>query len=281
MMIRQLAICCTSDGVIGYNGALAFHSKLDMAMFVKFTKRTVLVCGRKTAQEMVERGFVPSAERPLLVISENGVLDFTVDSKPVHIYYAFNYETAIDMAEEIAESSCLTGYTIVGGKSIYDQFFASKDEIDAAYLALIDSSQEHMEEEALKIRLDLPVGADVEKAVRAKLVNGVASATNDTAVTVELSEPAGQRAVCNFVFMYAASILDPKSVRVTAGGYLRIKAVDGEHVLHTTSIQAYSRERDRDCMTIIANGLSFKIRLNSVQEINFLQHTLDQLIVKK
>lgn len=271
-MIRQLSICCSSDGLVGYDGELAFWSAEDMANFKKFTKRTVLIVGRVTANEMIALKFKPTAERPLVVISANGQLD----AEPIpHVYYSANLDDAILDATVLAETAGLCGYTIAGGKSVYQEFLSSTYNLDAAYVATIDADQAVFADKLLEVRLDLPKGKTVLNMINARIVHP-RNIVNET--TLVLSHPEGLRAKCRFEFIYDAMSYLPDRVRVTPGGYIKVSAMDGEHSFHFATVTRYTRERERNAMRITANGHEFLIRLDSSSDINFLQHTLDQLV---
>jgi dihydrofolate reductase len=271
-MIRQLSICCTSDGLIGFDGQLAFWSAEDMANFKKFTKRTVLIVGRVTANEMIGVGFKPTAERPMIVISANGCLD---DEPIPHVYYAQSLDDAIIDAGVFANTAGLCGYTIIGGKSVYQEFFSSDHKIDVAYVATVDANQECFAEEHLKVKIDLPEGKTVCDLVNAKMLSTYSQVVEKTVV---LSKPDSLKAKCRFEFIYDRMSFAPTAVRVTPAGFLKIKAVDGEHAFHLSTVTRYTRERERNAIRILANGHEFLIRLESLAEINFLHHTLDQLV---
>jgi len=271
-VIRQLSICCSSDGLVGYDGELAFWSAEDMANFKKFTKRTVLIVGRVTANEMIEVGFKPTAERPMIVISANGYLD----AEPIpHVYYAQSLDDAIVDADVFANTAGLCGYTIIGGKTVYQEFFSSNHEIDVAYVATVDANQDCFADEHLKVKIDLPEGKSVRDLINSKLTNPYNDVVEKTVV---LSKPDSVKAKCRFEFIYDAFKFKPASVRVTPSGFVKINAMDGEHAFHYSTVTRYTRERERNAMRIVANGHEFLIRLEGSAEINFLQHTLDQLV---
>lgn len=124
-MLKQVALSMTPKGVIGVGDRLFVTSSTDFSAFVNFTKNTVMIVGMKTARQMFDAGVTPSRKRPMLVVMTRDGLPnwFKTDTSP-YIYFAkeFNAET-LALAESIAQQNDNDGWTVCGGKGIYEAFF--------------------------------------------------------------------------------------------------------------------------------------------------------------
>lgn len=272
-MIKQLAICSTPDGVIGDKGELALVSKTDMHNFVRFTFGTVLIVGRTSAEEMLTRGFEPDRHRPLLVISKEKIVD--VIHKPDSIFYAPDFETAISYASNVAGHLGLRGFTIIGGKSVYEQTFESKIELDAVYLAEITPGDSFDGFDS-RTAVQLSLGTKSLRTVLCEKLGGDPNFVDPGEFEQELTEPKATRASMCLTKMYRTTKYDPKKVKLSAGGALRIKAASGELVVRVCDIGGYQRERERNAITLFTANGNLQIRLETEAEINFLQLTIDQ-----
>ena len=272
-MIKQLAICSTPDGVIGDKGSLALVSKLDMRNFVRFTFGTVLIVGRTSAEEMLTRGFKPDRYRPLLVISKEKIVE--ANHEPQSIFYAPDFDAAINYASSVADQVGLRGFTIIGGKSVYEQTFESKIELDVVYLAEITPSESFDGfDSGTAVQLSL-AGKSLRKVLCDKL-GGDPNFVNSGEFEQELSEPKETRATMCLTKMYRMLKYDPKKVSLSSGRTLRIKAAAGEIVMPISSVGGYQRERERNAITLFTVSGQLQVRLETEAEINFLQHIIDQ-----
>lgn len=131
-ILKQFTLACTPKGEIGKGDDLLFTSSVDFAKFKAFTRKTVMIAGRKTAQQMIDAK-VRLQDRPMIVLSEKEFLTGTFKDEGYLIRYATNFDDAILMAEKMVEEKSLLGWTIVGGKSVYDQMF---NRIDSGYLKI-------------------------------------------------------------------------------------------------------------------------------------------------
>lgn len=272
-MIKQLAICSTPDGVIGDKGSLAILSKLDMRNFVDFTFGTLLIVGRTSAEEMLTRGFKPDRHRPLLVISKEKIVE--AKHEPQFIFYAPDFDTAISYASNVVDQVGLRGFTIIGGKSVYEQTFESKIELDAVYLAEITPS-ENFDGFESSTAVQLNLGAKSLRKVLCDKLGGDPNFVNAGEFEQELSEPKETRATMCLTKMYRTTKYDPKKVSLSVSGSLRIKAASGEFVMPLNAVGGYQRERERNAITLFTANGNLQIRLETEAEINFLQLTIDQ-----
>lgn len=135
---RQIAINMNHNGVIGIEDRLLFASPADLAKFAQFTDGTSIIAGRVTAQQMVNAGMRIKHQRPLIVISATGVLEGTNDHDDKWIYYVPDLQAALIQAEVLALDLGINGYTIAGGKRVYDDYMdlidAGKVRPNAAYI---------------------------------------------------------------------------------------------------------------------------------------------------
>lgn len=123
--LRQLAINTTENGCIGKGKKLLFSSPADLSRFAKFTRGTVLIVGKHTAEQMIEAGARVNRNRPLMVITKDGhvpTTHTTIDDEK-WIYYASSLKEALEAAEGLVLELNLNGWTIAGGKQVYDEFF--------------------------------------------------------------------------------------------------------------------------------------------------------------
>lgn len=275
-MIRKLAIAVDVNGVIGNAGKLLYYSQPDMAHFAQFTRGTVLICGRKSADEMLDLGLKPSASRPLLVITENGILE---DCPPAHIYYAANLPSAVDMAYEIATKNGLLGYTITGGKTVYDEYLLKVCEypLDAAYIATIQKS------------LFSPTSPDVVRlagghpGVRIQQMMRNPKASSYTIETTGRVSPSTlTRSPVTFAHVYDALEYDHEGVQVLPNGLLRIYGTNGVITIPLHAITGHVESRGSAHLEIHTSFHKFDVRLNSgYPGIAYLKHIIDQHLITK
>lgn len=135
---RQIAISMNHNGVIGIEDRLLFSAPADLARFAQFTDGTSLIAGRVTAQQMVNYGMRIKERRPLIVITETGILKGTNENDDKFIYYVPSLEAALIQSEVLCLEKSLNGYTIAGGKRVYDEYLdlvdSGKQRPNAAYL---------------------------------------------------------------------------------------------------------------------------------------------------
>jgi dihydrofolate reductase len=122
----------TPDGKIGDANKLLFHSKFDLAEFARFTRKTMMILGRHTAQQLIDAGVYPTEDRPYLVITEDGLLNggATAVGNQVErfaeserwIFYAVDLSEALNWCEQYSQLMGLSGYTVCGGKKVYDEY---------------------------------------------------------------------------------------------------------------------------------------------------------------
>lgn len=276
-MIRQLAIATDINGVIGASGKLLYKSKTDLANFARFTRGTVMIAGRNTAQEMLDMGVPLTNKRPMVVVSEMGHVRVGADNAG-HVYYADSLSDAILVATNVAELNGLLGWTIVGGKSIYDQFLlpAFGVKLHMVYMAtfqtpLIDPA----DHEAVKL-----AGGHPEKWLKDLLQEQF---LDDYVMDVTADDLLTPRLAATFSYGYDVGNYDPRDVKLKAGGrVLEIDATAGTITLPLDQIVGYVERRLITQLDLHTANRSFEIRLGTGQAgLRYLQHIIDQHLIYK
>jgi dihydrofolate reductase len=135
---RQIAISMTYDGLIGDGEKLLFKSSRDLANFYSFTANTAMIAGRLTAQQMISAGINLSKSRPLIVISKDGSVEGASQENDRHIYIVPSLQLALGLAGQLRGVLGTLGYTIVGGKSVYEEYLSAVDKgeerLNSAYI---------------------------------------------------------------------------------------------------------------------------------------------------
>lgn len=277
-MIRQLAIAVDVNGCIGNAAKLLCNCPADMVNFAKFTRGTALIAGRKTAQEMLGLGFTPSESRPLVVLSEASKLSPVGDCVR-HVYYAKNLAEAVDTAVNVSAKTGLLGYTVVGGKTVYDEFLlpASGYKLDAVYLAtfqmpMVDSSSP----DAVRLAGGYP-GSQL-----GYMMNNPKSCYLNADVHAGVPGTGPKRIPVSFSHIHDAMQLDPTGVTVMPNEVLRIVGANGTHAIPLNTITGYCESRGAAHLEVFTQFHKFDIRLSSgYSGVAYLKHIIDQHLISK
>lgn len=124
-----LVVAVAENGVIGWQGGLAWHQSSDLKFFRKVTMNKPLVMGRKTFESIGK----PLDGRDNIVITRN-----TSFESP-GILVAANLEDALQLAQEKAHERGVDEISIIGGAQIYELTLPVADRI---YLSEIHASPE-------------------------------------------------------------------------------------------------------------------------------------------
>lgn len=124
-----LVVAVAENGVIGWQGGLAWHQSSDLKFFRKVTMNKPLIMGRKTFESIGK----PLDGRDNIVITRN-----TAFEAP-GILVAANLEDALEMAREKARTRGVDEISIIGGAQIYALALPKADRI---YLSEIHASPE-------------------------------------------------------------------------------------------------------------------------------------------
>ena len=122
-----LVVAVAENGVIGWQGGLAWHQSSDLKFFRKVTMNKPLVMGRKTFESIGK----PLDGRDNIVITRN-----TSFESP-GILVAANLEEALELAREEARTRGVDEISIIGGAQIYALSLPLADRI---YLSEIHAS---------------------------------------------------------------------------------------------------------------------------------------------
>lgn len=107
-----LIACVDKDYAIGYKNNLLFRIPDDLKRFKKLTTGNTVIMGRNTYESIGK----PLPDR------QNIILTHQTDLKvPDEVYIANNIEEAVNLAEH--------NIFVIGGESIYRQFFEYADEL--------------------------------------------------------------------------------------------------------------------------------------------------------
>ena len=122
-----LVVAVAENGVIGWQGGLAWHQSSDLKFFRKVTMNKPLIMGRKTFESIGK----PLDGRDNIVITRNSSFEAP------GILVAANLEEALEMAREKARARGADEISIIGGAQIYELTLPVADRI---YLSEIHSS---------------------------------------------------------------------------------------------------------------------------------------------
>lgn len=280
-ILKQFTLACTPKGEIGKGDDLLFTSSVDFAKFKAFTRKTVMIAGRKTAQQMIDAK-VRLHERAMVVISESGTLDNTTPEHDRKVVYATNFVEALEIAERMVEQENYLGWTIVGGKSVYEQMFDLIDKgtlrINRAYMFVTNLPDWAIP--AAPVTLNRDIG---------QIVTLVTARMADDSVKIWKTDPVLKRKV-------TGSPVAPTPFRGSNGAFYDILdkgefdfdniAYDTEGVLNVQSggynetvvphhIVGYHYRQDVDSVEIrLSNGHTVSLRPGSKAAVNALLLTL-------
>lgn len=121
-----LVVAVAENGVIGWQGGLAWHQSTDLKFFRKVTMNKPLIMGRKTFESIGK----PLDGRDNIVITRN------MAYQAPGILVAANLEDALELAREKARERGVDEISIIGGAQIYALALPKADRI---YLSEIHS----------------------------------------------------------------------------------------------------------------------------------------------
>ncbi|QOC57939.1 dihydrofolate reductase [Pseudomonas phage phiK7B1] len=270
---RQIAVSMNQNGVIGIEDKLLFSAAADLAKFAKFTDGTSLIVGRLTAQQMVNFNMRIKERRPLIVISESGVLKDTTSDDEKWIYYVKNLQAALIQAEVLAIDLNLNGYTIAGGKRVYDDYMdlidAGKVRPNAAYLF---SHEMGPVVPALALKRDFN---QVRVLLEARMINP-SYVWHEADVLGKDSAGNPVRTVNGrFGYIHDKAEIDPSVVR-KVGTQLRVDTDGGEVCLDLYGIVGWSRKQALESVEVrLSGGESITVRPRSHAGLNSLLFALN------
>lgn len=107
----ELIVAVDSNGVIGVNGKIPWHSRDDLARFAAITKGHAVIMGRRTWDSLPRK---PLTGRMNIVLSKD-------------VNYALSKATVVNSLSSALEVSKLRGYErafIIGGEGVYKEALA-------------------------------------------------------------------------------------------------------------------------------------------------------------
>lgn len=270
---RQIAINMNHNGVIGIEDRLLFAAPADLAKFAQFTDGTSIIAGRVTAQQMVNAGMRIKHQRPLIVISATGVLEGTNDHDDKWIYYVPDLQAALIQAEVLALDLSINGYTIAGGKRVYDDYMdlvdAGKVRPNAAY---IFSHEFEPNQPAVALKRDF---AQVRKLLSARMAES-SYVWHEADV---LGKDAGGNRVrapnARFGYLYDKREVDPFAVKQVES-QVRVDTDGGEICLDLYEITGWSRKNSIESVEVrLSGGESITVRPRTHAGLNSLLFALN------
>lgn len=292
-ILRQLAIAMTPDGLIGAGKDLLFSNPSDLSNFAHFTQHTVLIAGRKTAEQMVGFGVNFRINRPIIVISEFGLVDIGLPIDAKYMYYASSLDKALKMAEQITERFQLNGYTVVGGATVYEEFVdlldKGKTQVNRAYMFVADIGErdildpvklsrtaEQLRLTILNRQTDPGVGIGAyDVALCANLKSGDASKGEK----VENKQVMVRGKNCRFEYITDGEDFDTDSAHLVEGR-LKLRLSTGVVVLRTADISYWEERSGVNSVNIcMKNGQIIDARTAKVSGLNWLKVVLKKVLL--
>lgn len=266
--LKQIAIAMTNAGVIGAEDNLLFSSQADLSRFARFTEGTVLIAGRVSAQEMINCGARVKASRPMIVITQSGVINGTNSNDERWIYYAPNLEAALKLAQVVELDHSLNGYTVVGGARVYDEYM---DLIDAGKVRpnYVYVFGHNLEAPAVNVKIKRDF-SQLHKLLQLRMVNPSYVWSEADVVGKDWAGNDLRTQDGRFNYLYDKAEIDPYGVR-KVGTHLRIDTDGGEVCIDTFGIAGWSRKTSLESVDVnLTNGLAVNVRPRSHAGLNSL-----------
>lgn len=270
---RQIAISMNQNGVIGIEDKLLFSAPADLAKFAQFTDGTSLIVGRVTAQQMVSYGMRISNRRPLIVITDSGVVKDTTNDDEKWIYYVKNLQAALLQAEVLAIDLNLNGYTIAGGKQVYDDYMdlidGGKVRPNAAYLF---SHEMDPMVPATALKRDFN---QVRVLLEARMINPSYVWHEADVIGKDSAKNPTRTVNGRFGFIYDKAEVDPTVAR-KVGTQLRVDTDGGEVCLRFFGIVGWTRKLSIESVEVrMSGGESITVRPRTHAGLNSLLFALN------
>lgn len=291
-ILRQVSVAMTPDGVIGDGPDLLFKCRLDLNEFFEFTKKTIMIVGRHTAQQLVDNGVYPTEDRPFLVISEKHLVSAgtvavggQVDkfgNCERHLFYSKSLKDALKMAEGYVQAFNLVGYTVIGGKRVYDDLFDlvsdGKTRLNRAYIFKAESADiAPLKPVKLKSGYD-----DLIALLRNKFINPSIWVTRtDCHLNVShktvTSAWTSIRGDASATFVTDLEVIDTKRAHLTKT-HLKVVTTTGEYRFLRTEIAGWHPMRGSSVVELfLKNGATFQLRVDTGPQQDWLVATLKRM----
>lgn len=289
-ILRQLAIAMTPDGLIGAGKDLLFTNAVDLSNFSLFTKHTVLIAGRNTAQQMINMGIKLSDTRPLIVISESGILTGKYRANEKFICYANSLTHALKMAESF---QALNGYTVVGGATVYEEFLdmldKGKTQVNRSYMFVAETGDKPVVDPVKLSRSSAQIRAVIVNR-QVLPVSGVAicdvglyarqshgDAAKGEKVENVTDHVRGKK--CTFDWITDGEEFDVNSAVYDNNDRLKLRLSTGVTSLRVSEISHWEERTGVNSVDIyMKNGQMIDARPTSVPGLNWLKLTLNKVV---
>lgn len=268
----------TKDGLIGVDGKLAFTSKADFARFAKFTDCTVMIAGLNTADQMIEAGVSLKSRRPMVVITETGIVKGTCDEDEKHIYYAKNLPEAISAAKAIAKDHNLNGFTVVGGKRVYDDYLdlvaegrAVLKHVYAFVCVLEEPGASYLKD---KVKYDFN---SLDKLLKSRMVSPSAYDIQVDVVGKDYTGSVCRPSKSAFVYFYDREYIDPTQVKVMDTS-IEVELDNGVERLDRYGLEGFHYKKGLNTVDVhMSGGKTVNIRPRTVAGLHSLLFALNML----
>ncbi|ATW58020.1 dihydrofolate reductase [Pseudomonas phage nickie] len=270
---RQIAISLNHNGVIGVDDKLLFSAPADLSKFAKFTDGTSIIAGRVTAQQMVNCGMRIKNRRPLIVITETGIIEGTCDQDDKWIYYVKNLQDALIQAEVLCLDLRLNGYTVAGGKRVYDDYLnlvdSGKVRPNAAYLF---SHKMDPMVPAVALSRDF---AQVRKLLEVRMAQPRYVWHEADVVGTDFNGKRVRAIEGNFGYLYDNREVDPYEVKMVES-HARVETDGGEVSIDLFRITGWARKTEIKSVEIhTLGGKTITVRPRSAAGLNSLLFALN------
>lgn len=270
---RQIAISLNQSGVIGVEEKLLFSSAADLQRFAIFTDGTAMIVGRLTAQQMISAGVRISERRPMIIISGTGSVEGTTDHDAKNFYYVSDLAEALVQAEVLVLDTGINGYTIVGGKRVYDEYLdlvdTGKVRPNAAYLF---SHEMDVAVPAIALKRDC---SQIKKLLEVRMAEPREVWHEANVMGKDYAGNVLRTINGRFSYMYDKREIDPFEVK-QVGSQVRVDTDGGEMCIDLFRTTGWQRKREINAVEIhVLGGQTITVRPRTVAGLNSLLFALN------
>lgn len=269
-MLKQLAIAMTANGEIGHDADLLFTNERDLSNFAAFTANTVLIIGRKTADQMLSHEVFPTPNRPWVVLSKSK----TAVSTPAgvktpwakHLAYAGTFQDGYTMARTMVElSPTLFGVTFAGGAQIYEEVISrTTGNINTA----LNSLYIHSCEVNVHGNVSLSMDANGLHKLFTSRMNKPQQVVQSVGTDFLFYNGVGGIATGIHTWVYDAAEYDPSRCKIIGprGSKVQINTAEGDFtVIDLKEVAMYNLSKSADKMVItMKSGIKHDIRFEGL-----------------
>lgn len=281
VILKQMAIAITSQGAIGVENELLFTNPRDLQNFAEFTHRTAMIVGRNTAQQMSDHNVEPHPCRPMIIVSTSGkIVTFTSRAASANVYYVDSLHAAVRLAESMIDSGPVLGWTIAGGKMLYEEFLSgvhlNKYHPNQVYLHEYMEEPEPGTDHVYKLKF---TAEQIRSLLTVKMVEPRSSNLMYAVATKCATGSPYRRIEVEAEWITDGKYLDLRDISVSNGDMM-IQLDGGFFNVTIDQIAGYARREDTNTI-----GISFKSGAESVEvrpkgnskgAVNAIQAIIDQ-----